>query len=130
MLQGHLKQHRGEFDYSCEHCEKKFSNKTLYKSHKKVHVDRHLKSLECEICSITLSNFGLLRVHMTQMHGEAKLPCSQCNKKFRTNKFLQEHDQLHEHEGIFKCNACNQSFKKKRTLTTHIVLILTDDKTK
>ena len=129
MLQGHLKQHSGEFDYSCENCEKKFSQKALYKSHQKVHVDRNLKSLECEICSRTLYDFAVLRVHMYQMHGEAKLPCSQCNKKLRTKKLLQKHNQLHEDEGLFKCNACNQSFKKKITLTTHIVLTHTDDKT-
>ena len=129
MLQGHLKQHSGEFDYSCENCEKKFSQKALYKSHKKVHIDRHLKSLECEICSRTLPDLTVFRVHMAQMHGEANLPCSRCNKKFRTTKLLQKHNQLHEDKGLFKCIVCNQSFKNKTTLTTHIVLVHKDDKT-
>lgn len=52
----------------------------------------------------------------------SKLPCSMCNRTFRTKALLLKHDAIHRGDGLYKCPEpdCNKSFNQKIHLTNHL----------
>ena len=113
----HLKQHRGEFDHSCDVCGKKFTIKALFNLHQKVHAEKHLKLETCQICSKTLSDISGLWAHMlskqsSPVHSDARpFTCNFCSKPFKDKTTMKNNlDNIHIDTKKFNCNLGEKGF--------------------
>ena len=73
-------------DYSCDVCQKEFSNKENLRRHKAVHVD---KEYECTSCDKKYVNMQALRRH--QASHTTVFRCVACDKSFSYNINLSRH---------------------------------------
>ena len=68
--------------FSCEICEKKFSQmKTLKKHVSSVH---ETETFQCEICNIIFSKEAILKRHVSSVHENKLFECEICDKTFST----------------------------------------------
>ncbi|XP_011291461.3 zinc finger protein 501 [Musca domestica] len=77
-------------------------------------------SLECVICSITTTTFGLLRTHFRIHHPGQKCYITCCERKFSKRCDVYEHIQLHLDPSTFKCKVCGKCSTNSRNLAKHM----------
>ncbi|XP_055682113.1 zinc finger protein weckle-like [Lutzomyia longipalpis] len=87
----------------------------------------------CEICSKVYSRRALLNVHIRDKHTEEGLPyaCSQCPKRFVTEKKLKVHETIHlpeEEKYIHPCSFCGKKFRTVENLQAHVRAMHVRDK--
>ena len=51
-----------------------------------------------------------------------KFECLECNKKFKTYKYLQQHKIIHD-KTYFQCQFCDKKLKTKRNLERHFLFL-------
>lgn len=127
-LDKHMKE-SGCSKYQCSVCNEQFHTKLQAKEHSCI-VDAaaeveaqivskvHTKEI-CPTCGKWFSNKSNLSKHMI-LHGEKKLACPHCPKKFHLDVYLKEHITC-VHFKIFKyqCNECGRLLKSKTGLIAH-----------
>ncbi|KAK3596695.1 hypothetical protein CHS0354_038032 [Potamilus streckersoni] len=79
----------GSAHYQCEFCGKSFVMRSLYKFHKKTHME--VRPYVCELCK----------------------------KPFKDKETLKRHSRIHSGEKPYMCNICGQSFNHTGTLSNH-----------
>ena len=100
VLKAHYKKHilnhenPDVFPYKCERCSKAYKNKKALVDH--VNRDHLGIRYPCEICGDVLTTKDILRLHKMSKHNDqANYKCDQCDKSFKTSKFLHKHRLRH-----------------------------------
>ena len=131
--------------YTCEMCNKKFSDKSYMKTHQLTHLGvrphacgycgkaffrrrellRHeavhtgVKPFQCKICQKAFARSDKLMRH-ERTHGNAQQhPCSHCPAKFVRKDDLTRHEMTHTGQKPHACSTCTKSFATKAELTRH-----------
>ena len=109
-------------NYPCENCGKIF----LYFGYLTRHMEAGCKSskeekIKCPSCNKDILRGNLAR-HM-KTHQICLIPCSHCNKKFKTQNIYQQH--LNSHK-LITCSICNKTFSRlvyaKHMATVHNIV--------
>lgn len=111
---------------TCPHCGKVICNKNALDRHV---MRSHNKSddFKCAVCSQKVGSDSELRRHML-VHEAPKLKCRFCEKRFRREDGLKNHERNHTGEAPFKCQLCEYSCKSSATLSLHKKFIHNDGK--
>ena len=115
----HMRIHRGEFNYNCKHCRKQLVTHRGFLRHLKTHGSTELS---CTCCGKKFPDEGKLKAHMKnqKLKGEETNQCRHCQKSFATKKNLKVHI-LNIHEKIRHfCDQCGSSYSVKQNLLNHI----------
>lgn len=105
-------------NYSCEHCEKTFTNRRHYD----LHVNGHLRNT-CRVCALPCNSRKTLVAHMSAAHGSKLEPvvleCKYCVKTFVQKRSLHLHYKtVHKDIGTI-CLDCGQPFANEQELVDH-----------
>ena len=69
-----------------------------------------VQQFTCTQCGKALRDPHTLKCHIKTVHGEKKLSCDVCNKRFPHRGALNAHKKTHE-SASFTCNICNETIK-------------------
>ena len=120
-FKSHMKTHSNEV-HVCEICSKEFKGKHLLKDHLKRHdgsINQDYK-FPCLQCNKKYQSEKCLQQHMVTAHSGVQYICSQCPKSFRTTQLRQCHEKKIHAEKTFKCQECDQMFSGQGYLNGHI----------
>ncbi|XP_067013725.2 gastrula zinc finger protein XlCGF8.2DB-like [Anabrus simplex] len=134
----HLKRHKDDRHFKCDHCGKVFGSGNSLSKHllfhpllvcrychecftKKNKLTEHLRShTECNVCGKSFSNKGGLVRHLRSHTGEKPYCCTVCGKLFTQKGHLAKHLRTYTCEKSFSCDVCGKSFMKKGSLDYRI----------
>jgi len=97
--------------FTCDICDKSFSNKFNLYRHKETHSDK--KPFECPVCKKSFRVRNVLQLHQ-EIHNNNRTPnfhCNECGKAFLRSSSLYRHKMTHVDPTPYKCAFCNQKFK-------------------
>lgn len=105
--------------FCCEICGKFYTTKSSLKTHERTHHGMHVEStVKCHICSKFVSA-KQMSSHLKTYHG-GEVECPECKKKFKSLKYLWDHqNKVHEVVDI-KCINCEKTFIRKRKYYSHL----------
>lgn len=108
---------KGDNDFQCAHCEKKFDK---YKP-LRLHVKEHYKNFFCEQCGAGFITAPALKTHsMTHQTGESC--CKTCGKVFKNEMTLKLHiKDVHAKAKRNICTVCSESFTSYYLKLKHLV---------
>ncbi|XP_038212574.1 zinc finger protein 329-like [Zerene cesonia] len=110
----------------CDYCGKTFSSKKeFFVKHIALHMNPEL--YRCNICSLTFSTEGRLRMHRSTHSGvvikkpvEKKFICPVCGASCSTKSNYVLHMRRHSGNYLCKCAECGAGFYRKGDLTVHM----------
>ncbi|KAL6265029.1 hypothetical protein P5V15_005120 [Pogonomyrmex californicus] len=113
----YIRKHTEDYNYSCEQCGKMFKVQSDYTTHMK---DHDTESCVCDICGTSYSSKSSLYFHKHYKHKTKikEFECQICRKRFKTQKNLDSHTELHKMKYV--CEQCGMEFKFKYGLTKHL----------
>lgn len=110
---------KGNKNYQCKYCRKKFTQST----HLDVHLRSHMgvKPYKCDYCDKRFTQGGNLRTHMRLHTGEKPFQCEICQKTFSRKGNLQAHLLTHDSYKPYVCkfDGCNKGFTQLGNLKAH-----------
>ena len=77
----------------CEHCGKRFRDKSILTKHIRTHTGE--RPFECEHCGKRFAEKGTLRDHIRTHTGERPFGCEHCGKRFTLKHHLTRHIRTH-----------------------------------
>ncbi|VVC97426.1 unnamed protein product [Leptidea sinapis] len=125
----HMKQHientskskLEKFTFQCSMCMRRFTNKLSLLRHIKKHEETSQVKFLCDTCKREFQHQAHLDNHILKVHtGDKGYNCNFCEKKFRTLKALNVHEDGHKIEKKYQCHMCNKSFIMLSSLNDHI----------
>ncbi|XP_022830584.1 zinc finger protein 37-like [Spodoptera litura] len=108
-----------QFKFICDHCNKRFSDKTKIRDHIE---EKHLhKTFQCHICLKPSKNRVGLDQHIRNVHKGRpnNKMCHHCGKGFPTKVQLESHIRTHTGERPFICEFCPTTFSQQSNLYKH-----------
>ncbi|XP_037123095.1 histone H4 transcription factor [Syngnathus acus] len=102
----------------CEHCGKAFSSERLLRDH----VRQHVNQVKCPFCDMTCTTLAALKIHIRFRHcDERPFPCDFCDKRFKNQRDLQKHTDVHNEGSVFHCSVegCTYSCQTFQTMNQH-----------
>jgi KRAB domain-containing zinc finger protein len=112
----------GERPYTCDVCNKAFSQQSYLVQHKLIHSsERHYT---CDVCNMAFNQHSSLTLHKRTHNGDCPYTCDVCNKAFSLHSNLIRHQLVHSVERPYICNVCNKAFSQKISLITHHYFIV------
>ncbi|XP_061829111.1 histone H4 transcription factor [Nerophis lumbriciformis] len=102
----------------CEHCGKAFSSERLLRDH----VRQHVNQVKCPFCDMTCTTLAALKSHIRFRHcDERPFPCDFCDKRFKNQRDLQKHTDVHNEGSVFHCSVegCEYSCQTFQTMNRH-----------
>ena len=113
----------------CTECGKTFKNEQCRKAHQRVyHENGGLKRLTCPTCGLELVHTAYDNHVARHNVTEKTVPCSQCDRKFYTEKDMQIHmNGIHFKAKPSPCDICGSILSSPRALRLH-QLIHSDEK--
>ena len=152
VLEDHMKRkHTNILSYQCSTCDKKFNVNRVLKKHIEQHVNENIK---CKICNKSFPSLASVEAHEKshnkkfveircelcpklvrevymekhlKFHGSQVETCTICQKVFKTDLSLKEHEQTHiERKRNFQCNVCNSKMYSMNLLKQHNLIHTTE----
>ncbi|XP_034944297.1 zinc finger protein 557-like [Chelonus insularis] len=113
----YIRKHTQEYKFNCVQCGKMFKVQSDYTTHMK---DHDMESCVCDICGGSYSNKSSLYFHKHYKHVSTikEFECSTCKKRFKNQKNLNSHIELHNMKYV--CEQCGMEFSFKYGLTKHL----------
>lgn len=102
----------------CEHCGKAFSSERLLRDH----VRQHVNQVKCPFCDMTCTTLAALKIHIRFRHcDERPFPCDFCDKRFKNQRDLQKHTEVHNEGTVYRCTVegCDYSCHTFQTMNHH-----------
>uniref|UniRef100_A0A8D3BRD1 Zgc:112083 n=1 Tax=Scophthalmus maximus TaxID=52904 RepID=A0A8D3BRD1_SCOMX len=102
----------------CEHCGKAFSSERLLRDH----VRQHVNQVKCPFCDMTCTTLAALKIHIRFRHcDERPFPCDFCDKRFKNQRDLQKHSEVHNEGTVYHCTVegCDYSCHTFQTMSHH-----------
>lgn len=93
--------------------------------HYSVHVGQKaaiLPKVNCSICS-KLTAICYLIKHMHLHIDDKVLPCTLCDKKFKSKVLLKRHTRIHKDHETYFCDSCGKKFIRKVYLDAHKIKV-------
>lgn len=90
-----------------------------YRSRRRI-KDGDNKSLTCNECGKTLSNFSSYKYHMQLHSEETPFLCSECGEGFKTRNAYDGHLVTHMESNPNKCEICGKSYRQAASLRSHM----------
>uniref|UniRef100_A0A672FVN5 Zgc:112083 n=1 Tax=Salarias fasciatus TaxID=181472 RepID=A0A672FVN5_SALFA len=97
----------------CEHCGKAFPSERLLRDH----IRQHVSLLRHE-----LHDAAALKIHIRFRHcDERPYPCDFCDKRFKNQRDLQKHTEVHNEGTVYHCTVegCDYSCHTFQTMNNH-----------
>ena len=117
-LKRHESIHPDAKPYSCKHCSDCFRRRVQLKTHLlKSHNEGTW--LACHICEKKFTLKSILKSHIRRHEGVKPYVCSDCYKCFCTSCELRSHQLIHSDVRQFCCFLCNKYFKRKYEVVHH-----------
>ncbi|GJQ67212.1 hypothetical protein Trydic_g12739, partial [Trypoxylus dichotomus] len=136
----HIRKHKLMNRFLCDVCGKRFTRKSLFEKHLKLHLDLGVRIREnsskidgfhCKVCGIIFRTGTKLKEHQNYCSGRLPYKCkhSSCNKNFATSTKLKYHVKLkHDKKFTSICSICNIGFIKTSDYKSHMVSHSTEKK--
>ncbi|XP_063369913.1 zinc finger protein 432-like [Cydia amplana] len=100
--------HSGDKPYSCEHCGKRFRNKSILRKHiQHTHLWTGQKTIACDFCSSTFQTKLLVIEHEKSEHGVTNFMCAECEYTTSSKKGLETHLKNHSFEYSYAVGSHN-----------------------
>ncbi|XP_060802984.1 zinc finger protein 714 isoform X2 [Amyelois transitella] len=115
-LKNHMLVHTDTFNFFCDLCPYKCKHKYYLVMHMRTHTGE--KPYKCPQCQATFVNPSNLNKHKLT-HQEKQFKCMLCEKAFRTNTALREHQEATHMNIKHKCVYCGRDFCYKSDLRKH-----------
>lgn len=101
--------------FQCDECDKRFSCHDYLTKHKKLH---NRSPNPCPKCLKVFLTTTQLAEHMERVHYPKTIQCSECSRKFGTQKTLKAHKRMHHTPAM--CKFCNIDFPSRLELRAHM----------
>ncbi|XP_052804987.1 zinc finger protein 236-like isoform X2 [Mya arenaria] len=114
-MQFHLSNHVDKqfSTYQCCFCEEVFQIKTQMQNHIRNNHSHEVTGLKNNFTKTKSSDKG-------QLYSGSRLPCTFCNKVFKSMESMQRHTKLHLPSRNCFCRTCGKTFKQYITLQHHV----------
>uniref|UniRef100_A0A182Q9L4 C2H2-type domain-containing protein n=1 Tax=Anopheles farauti TaxID=69004 RepID=A0A182Q9L4_9DIPT len=132
-LRKHLVSMHGEGEqHICDVCARVFRSKQSFETHRKDHEGRRLESkMQCELCSVWLTDKYCLRKHMQRMHNpnlpQEPIECGTCGKNVPNQTALKSHIRRVHGASRFECERCEKTFKRPHHMREHMAIYHTGE---
>ncbi|CAG2257786.1 unnamed protein product [Mytilus edulis] len=127
-LATHMKYHKTEKKYACEHCNFKCCFSARLKRHIKQHFDSE-RTFVCETCGAAFHTKQILQSHIGYKHSDARnFCCHICSSTFKGRNALQRHIKEHSIENHKKC-FCGRTFSRIGALRQHMEKVHSENAT-
>ena len=113
-----MRTHSGEKPYTCNICEKGFTNSSYLTKHMRTHSGE--KPYTCNLCEKGFTQQNSLTIHIRIHSGEKPYTCNICEKGFTQHGNFTRHMKLHRGEKPHKCSVCGRRFTRKSHLNSHM----------
>lgn len=79
---------------------------------------------ECLICSKKHPK-AFMAKHMRNRHSSkaTRFPCQLCDKSFKSEELLSQHNKIHSGDKVHSCEHCGKSYVCKTNLKTHLLKV-------
>uniref|UniRef100_A0A8D3A9X0 Zgc:112083 n=1 Tax=Scophthalmus maximus TaxID=52904 RepID=A0A8D3A9X0_SCOMX len=107
--------HTQERLVACPTCGSMFSSNTKLFDH----LHRQVK---CPFCDMTCTTLAALKIHIRFRHcDERPFPCDFCDKRFKNQRDLQKHSEVHNEGTVYHCTVegCDYSCHTFQTMSHH-----------
>ncbi|XP_004925110.1 myoneurin [Bombyx mori] len=101
----------------CEHCGKRFGNKTRLGEH--CRAKHGHEKFRCGYCEFQSASVLALQNHERRHRGEKPFVCEACGAKFHAAYLLAQHRHSHRTQKLVRCELCPASFKSNNSLHVH-----------
>ena len=99
----------------CAPCDTSLEDKSVAEDHVKTH-----RPFSCEMCDKRFSQKCNLVTHMRLHTGDKPYKCEFCDKRFTQKGNLDAHIKTHTKEKPFQCTLCSKRFAFKSSLQAHM----------
>jgi len=109
-----------------EGCKRSFCSQVALENH----MTRHTRKYTCDTCNKTFSEHAKLKRHLLVHSGERpfKCPFDGCGKRFSLAFNLTTHMRIHTGDKPFKCTICDKSFTQSANLKQHSKIHLNESR--